>query len=566
MRAYPKSFGAIATPPGIAKYLVDWAIRSHNDTVLDLGAGEGVFLTEAFRSLSDLGAKAVDALEQLYGVERREEIYREAVRYLTQELGGAPSGLLLANLFDTELPFVDAVIGNPPYVRRNSLTEVDAIRDRLTRINLLLGNLDRLTDLYTYFIMYASHFLKPKGRLALVVSSSWLDVHYGADLKRFLMSEFSIRGVVMFEGRVFKDALVKSVLLLAEKKPTAGDGLVRFIRVSNGPSAIPLAENLLAMTTNGDFGNIKVSAIPGEDLDPYSPWGVYLKMPEALVAVLRESAFTNLGKMVESRIGLQTLAGDFYILSRRQLQQAGLPPEYVQPLAFGPREVSSKVLESEGDVRHYVLYVKRLDGDTPDTVRSYVEDAERRPVTLRGKDEVVTGYQNSPRIQQARRTPWYNLVTEIERRGRYPILLPRRCYGSFIVVWNKSNEVPNENFIELRPRDTNLLLPLLAVLNSSLFEVAVRGYSQLYGGGVYNLNPANVRDLRLPAVNKLSRTALERLQRAYLEFCEETSIQARRRLDESVMSAFDLETKSSLVEQTLVDLRSLSRRAKGNVA
>lgn len=63
------------------------------------------------------------------------------------------------------------------------------------------------------------------------MSSAWLDVDYGIPFKQLLLRDYNIYGIVMSEGRFFEDALVKSVLLFAQKGRPTSDSTVRFIRI-----------------------------------------------------------------------------------------------------------------------------------------------------------------------------------------------------------------------------------------------------------------------------------------------------------------------------------------------
>jgi adenine-specific DNA-methyltransferase len=118
-----KRLGAFYTPEEIAVFLARWALRQPHDTVLDPGCGEGVFLMEAYRRLTGLGAKPGSALSQVYGVELEPRAYQRALGLFEAETGKKPPHVLNLNffetgtLFDFSLPRVSAVIGNPPYIR-----------------------------------------------------------------------------------------------------------------------------------------------------------------------------------------------------------------------------------------------------------------------------------------------------------------------------------------------------------------------------------------------------------------------------------------------------------------
>mgnify|MGYP001380096027 FL=1 len=61
-----KTLGAFYTDASVADFLVNWAIRSGNDTVLDPAFGGGVFLRSAARRISSLGG---NSSSQVFGVE-----------------------------------------------------------------------------------------------------------------------------------------------------------------------------------------------------------------------------------------------------------------------------------------------------------------------------------------------------------------------------------------------------------------------------------------------------------------------------------------------------------------
>ena len=64
-----KARGAFFTPPEIARYLCDWAVREPSDTVFEPSCGEASFVLAAGERLRSLGANPLLWEEQLHGVE-----------------------------------------------------------------------------------------------------------------------------------------------------------------------------------------------------------------------------------------------------------------------------------------------------------------------------------------------------------------------------------------------------------------------------------------------------------------------------------------------------------------
>ena len=113
------------------------------------------------------------------------------------------------NVFDwkAEFPAVfkaggfDAVIGNPPYVRQESLSEFkDYFEKRYEAF-------DGIADLYAYFMEKGLKLLRDGGLLNIIVSSSFMRATYGEPLRRMLKKHAAVLRIVDFGGlAVFSNA------------------------------------------------------------------------------------------------------------------------------------------------------------------------------------------------------------------------------------------------------------------------------------------------------------------------------------------------------------------------
>jgi hypothetical protein len=113
------------------------------------------------------------------------------------------------NAFDwqAEFPAVfaaggfDAVIGNPPYVRQESLSEFKAY------FATHYEAFDGVADLYAYFLEKGVRLLRDGGLFSVIVSSSFLRATYGGALRRTLRKHAAIVRLVDFGGlAVFANA------------------------------------------------------------------------------------------------------------------------------------------------------------------------------------------------------------------------------------------------------------------------------------------------------------------------------------------------------------------------
>jgi hypothetical protein len=127
----------------------------------------------------------------------------------------------------------DSVVGNPPYVRQESLKGIKPYLE--DRYDAFAGT----ADLYSYFMERGVKLLRPGGRYAIIVSSSFLRATYGAPLRVSLKKHAAIERIVDFGGlAVFadaKDTYVCIPILSREPQPSS----VEICKVSSlNPEAV----------------------------------------------------------------------------------------------------------------------------------------------------------------------------------------------------------------------------------------------------------------------------------------------------------------------------------------
>ncbi len=133
------------------------------------------------------------------------------------------------------LPPLDAVVGNPPYVRQEKVEKED--KARYGGFAATLGADLRLTgrsDLHCYFWPAAARLLKPDGYFGFLTSSSWMDVEYGFALQGWMLRHFRILAVMESAAEPwFEDARVKTCITILQRcddEARRMANLVRFVR------------------------------------------------------------------------------------------------------------------------------------------------------------------------------------------------------------------------------------------------------------------------------------------------------------------------------------------------
>ena len=536
-----KSPAFVRTPPAIAGLLARWALRSADDHVLDAGFGDGTFLLESAKCLQTLGASAERLTDQLHGIDSRPD----AAPMLRQAFSahGLPTHLpdiRTGSFFTATFPSTDAMVGNPPSGRNWQQRDVEALRAAAEALPEA-GKLSRLTDPQCYFVIHGARFLKPGGRLALILSDSWLDMRYGTAFKEYLLRTFVVRGVLGFQARIFRQVRVRPVVLLAEKRAgpeTPKHQPIAFVSLSGKPP-----DNLPhdpCKLLDGTSPQAEGTILSSGELNPEVKWTPFLYAPKVYKTLREHPGLTPLGTLARVRLGLQTFAKMFYVVPLATQKRWQLERRWLMPLLLSPKDFDTACLSSDLSARHYVLACNATKELLTGTrALRYVEYWENQVLTPRGQAQPVIGVQNLPRVAKTGRTPWYNLSDHLTRRGTAPILLPRRMHRRLRVVWNQAGWVAGENFIEITPQTGVAPQALLAVLNTSIAEMALRVNAHVYGGGVYSLSPGSVGEVPVVDVRRLTPRALQQIDRAYKQFLH-TNGSERGRLDAAVFAAAGL--------------------------
>lgn len=210
--ALRRARGAFFTPPPLADFVCRWAVRTSADTVLEPSCGEAAFLTPAAYRLAELGSPS--SATQLEGIEIHGPSARAAARLV--EATGRIANIRVGDFFEfpSDRRF-DVVIGNPPYVRYQEHSGAARIASRRAALRGGVG-LTGLASMWAAATVHAAEFLRPGGRLGLVVPAELLSVNYAAEVRRYLMERFGRVRLIMFTERVFPGVQEEVVLLLAE--------------------------------------------------------------------------------------------------------------------------------------------------------------------------------------------------------------------------------------------------------------------------------------------------------------------------------------------------------------
>lgn len=349
----------------------------------------------------------------------------------------------------------DAVIGNPPYVRQESIKESKAY------FQSHYESFDGVADLYTYFMEKGVNLLRPGGLYSIIVSNSFLRTNFAAPLRRTLKKNATVRRIVDFGGlAVFASAKDTYVCIpLLERGGKQGK-----VEVSKIPSlSLPILSDHVAKNHY---------LIPAARLSDEA-WSLKSDAEAALFAKVMACG-KPLGRYVEEKLfyGIKTGLNEAFVIdshTRRELiKRDARSAELIKPLLGGEDIRRYEIRETDT----WIIFTRRgTDIDAYPAIKEHLSQ---------WKKELMP--RNQPGMTQGRkpgRYQWYEIQDDVAYFACFDgpkILFPDICKGPRFYPDDSGTYIANTAYC-LGTGDRYLL----GFLNSRLFWFAIANLSIPFG-------------------------------------------------------------------------------------
>lgn len=338
-----RPLGAVYTPRSIIESMLSWASdQGAPARVVDPGAGSGRYL---------VAAAARFPRARLVGVEL-DPVAALMLRANLATLGLTKRATVLVD--DFRLAEVDPVrgrtlfLGNPPYVRHHQIEEGwkqwFALSARAYGVKA-----SRLAGLHIHFFLRALQLAKPGDVGAFITSAEWLDVNYGATLRRLLTEHLGGIAVHVLDPHAmpFENATTTGAITCFKVGEVA-EGL----RVRSVPSL-----DALNGLSQGDV-------VPWDRVRASRRWSPLFKPTRPVPA-----GYVELGELCRVHRGQVTGSNAVWIAGP---EAADLPESVLAPTITKARDLltAGAQLECASPLRRVVNIPAELDGFDDDEQRA----------------------------------------------------------------------------------------------------------------------------------------------------------------------------------------------------
>lgn len=506
--------GAYYTPSQLANAMVSLVASKNITSVLEPSCGDGVFLD----SLASLNL--INDIPNITAVEIEPD---EAEKVGNNYKNNANVHVLNEDFLDFYQRLYgketyDLILGNPPYIRYQYLTE----EQREIQSNILTSHgmkSNKLINAWVAFLVACVQFLSENGKIAFVIPAEILQVVYAEDLRLFLSSQLSKITLLTFEQLVFPDIEQEILVFIGEKgKKEKG---IRIIELSN-------LEDFKKLDLNSN-GFQKLNHVK----EKWTKYFVSAKEIKVIQSIRDDKRFTKFSDLALTNVGITTGNNTYFSVDKETSDKYNLF-SVTLPL-IGRSSHAHGIYFTDSDWQENIQDNKRaMLINFPDTPYETYPEKHREYIEFGEKNEENKGYKCSIRDR------WY-IVPSVWIPDAF-FLRRNNLYPKFVL--NRCNAVSTDTMHRIKFNEgvkaENVLLSYYNSISFAFTEICGRSY----GGGVLEILPGEVGNIMLPVVNDIDESLKSELLK---------KIDTIVRNDEDIEAALDLVDQRLLVEVLGID-------------
>jgi len=517
-----KLFGQVFTPRWVADYMASLCIKRGDERGIEPCFGKGIFITNVAKRLLELnrGRNKKAILNNITGIELDPKIFLSGISEYIDLLGTDIKlrNLHLGSFFDFKKGFgeYDFGIMNPPYVRQEDLS-LETLPENL-RKEYLFDFLKKhypdeyltlRSNLYIYFFLHLSNFLKEGGKLVAITYNSWLFTKFGKVFQKFLLDNFKVKYIIDFDKEAFDDAIIGSCIVLLEKctgennKTDRDNNLAQFIRLK---AKAPL-KNLVAVTESLKSKSKLVHRfkIRQEKLGSDDKWERFFYTPDFHSKIIENPNITRLDDLAKVWRGLGTKANEYFVINEETAKKYKISKKFLTPFLKNPRDLKGwKTSESQNHT--FLLNVERP-----------ISELEK----LKQSKGLLNYLDHIKKVAKENKKKYRTLNRQFsENKDKWHVERPKPAGAlifNYIIRGNKAFYIndtrtnTSDNFHNIESQHD--IYCLYAILNSSLTNYMLELSGRTQGSGLLKIQVYELKGLKVPDFRKMQKAAITKLSK-----------------------------------------------------
>ncbi len=397
----------------------------------------------------------------------------------------------------------DVVVGNPPYVRQELLSDLKSYFEK--RYKVYQG----AADLFSYFIEKGITLLRPGGLFSYIVANKWMRSNYGEPLRQWLKDQGIIQLIDFGDLPVFQGVSTYPCIIVVNKNSQQ-----EYINVTK----IDSLENLdLPMSVSSSSFKVSIQQLKSEG------WTLSDEASSSLLDKIKSSG-SPLGEYVKGKIfyGVKTGLNEAFVIDEeiknKLISEDPKCKELIKPFLAGrdikrygsPRAERYLIFTRRGiDIKKYPSIEKYLSG--------FKESLMPKPSTFKGsvwKGRKPGSYK------------WYEIQDTVDYYLEFekpkiivPAIVQNASYAydaKSIYSNDKTSIIPTTN------------LYLLGLLNSKVCDFVMHRISSTKQGGYYEYKPMYLEQLPIHTIDFTNET--EKARHAHIVNLVEQMLKVKEEL------------------------------------
>lgn len=476
-RPSQKHRGAYFTPEDVARTLIDWAVRSPRDRLLDPSCGDGQFIAGHRNSV---------------GIEQDGRSAGEAMQRAPWAL--VHEGDFFAWAAETTERF-ECAAGNPPFIRYQTF-KGDARERALSLCRRLGATFSGLASSWAPFLVATASLLKPGGRLAFVVPAEIGHAPYAAPLLDYLVGNFDLVQVVAVRRKLFPDLSEDCWLLYAEGFGGRTDE-IRFTALDSFDPGECRRPPWQAMA-------VPVAEWRADWRRRLRPFLLSADAREIYGQAARHPLTRRFNDIASVGIGYVSGANDFFHLRPSDAERLGIPASLLHPTVRNGRALPSKSLTRSTIAKWHAA-------DAPIMLlRLPKVRASELPTAVRGYLDSGPGHEARQAYKCRVREPWFS-VPDVQTPDYFMSYMSGLSAG---LVHNAGRATCTNSVHSVHVKDRAGMGRFLAAWDTPFMALSREIEGHPLGGGMLKLEPREAGQLLLAPAEALPAKAARELRDA----------------------------------------------------